>query len=476
MKNKTKLDIVIVLFQVLASLILAYLLIRLNVLPTYMLVLAFIVLAVLLLVIGLPLLRIKKRTFPKLVLRGLSIVLSVAILVTSFQYVARGTGFLQRITGGNYETNVVNAYVLVDSDLESINDAKESLFAFKRTEGQAQLFLDEAVADINKRLNTELNVTDYTRYDTLLDDFYAGNVDVILLNETEMPLVEFYRENFVNEVRVIHTYERRVEIENPTSNLDVTKDTFTIYISGIDTYGPVSAKSRSDVNLLMTVNPRTHEILLTSIPRDYYVELASFGAMDKLTHAGIYGVMESVNTLENLLDINIDFYARVNFTSVVEIVDALGGVDVYSHYTFTTFNGYQITAGYNFMDGTKALSFVRERYSLPGGDNARVVHQQELVKGIIDRITSPAILTNYAAILESLEDSIQLSMSSQDLSSLIRMQLEQGGSWDIDQFALKGFADYSTTTHSMPGYNLWVMIPDMNTVNEASARINAMTE
>lgn len=471
-KNNIKLDYVALTIQLVSSLFILYLVGRLNILPTmYFLTIAAILL-VILLVIGVPLLKIKKKKILKVCLRVLSLVISIALLFTSYQYIVRGEGFLSSITGAKYETNVISAYVLVDSPLETITDAKDSAFAYKESLGDSATYLTSAIEDINKKVGTEVVISSVSGYQELTDQLYDGTTPVILVNEAEIAFVEMFKGDFETETKQIYQYEKKVLVDNEESDKNVTNDAFTIYLSGIDTYGPVSTKSRSDVNLLITVNPKTKKILMTSIPRDYYVELASFGAKDKLTHAGIYGVTESINTLENLLDIEIDYYARVNFTSVVDVVDALGGVDVYSKYTFTTLHGdFAISEGNNHMDGETALGFVRERYSLPGGDNDRVINQQELLKGIINKALSPSILMNYTSFLSSLSDSFELSMSSNDLTSLIKMQLADGGSWEIEQISLKGTGSSSTTTYSMPGYTLYVMEPDMESVHEATQKI-----
>ena len=307
-------------------------------------------------------------------------------------------------------------------------------------------------------------------YDALLD----GEVDAMIMNEAYEAITEQYDEEFDHMVKVIYSIERQQDVETtPVSDeMDVTKDTFTLYITGIDTYGPVSTVSRSDVNMLVTVNPQTHQILLTNIPRDYYVTLHSYGQLDKLTHAGIYGVNESMSTLEDLIGIDIDYYARVNFSSVETIVDALGGITVNSEYAFSA-GGYSFSAGSNTLNGKEALAFSRERYSFSAGDRQRGKNQQAVITGIINKMISPSIITNYTNILSAVSDSFQTSLSTSEIQSLVRMQLNDMSSWifKLIHWMAAVLADRLILMDPTP---LYVMIPDQSTVTQAKTYIDAM--
>ncbi|AMC92909.1 hypothetical protein AOC36_02585 [Erysipelothrix larvae] len=281
-------------------------------------------------------------------------------------------------------------------------------------------------------------------------------------------------EAFESKTRIIATYRYDQEVTQRVSKPSVLKETYSIFLSGIDKYGPVSTVSRSDVNMIITINPKEHQILLTSIPRDYFVTLATSNAKDKLTHAGLYGVEESMKTLENLFGIDIDYYIRVNFTSVNKIVDALGGVEVYTKYNFISSGGkYSFKEGNNYVNGDSALSFVRERYHLPGGDNARVYHQQQLIQGILNKATSPSIITRYASVLDSISDSIQMSLTQEELTAIIRDQMDTMKTWDVQQYQVSGTGSYSET-YSWKGKQLYVMIPNELTVQKAASYIHQM--
>lgn len=300
-----------------------------------------------------------------------------------------------------------------------------------------------------------------------------GSVDAVMFNEAYRGLIEDLNDDFTTKTRIIYQYEIQEELEMEIPLVDISYEPFNVYISGIDTYGPVSSVSRSDVNMIVTVNPKTKKILMTSIPRDYYVELASFGALDKLTHAGIYGVEESMMTLENLFGIDIDYYARVNFTSLVTMVDALGGVIVDNPQEFESYHTHELyPKGQIEMDGETALEFVRERYGLEGGDNDRVKNQQRVLAAMIDKAISPTIIKNYSSILNAVSDSVMTNMSSEDIQKLIQMQLNDMSLWTIEQISVVGTGSTSSTCYSSPGYELYVMEPNYSSVQMASDKVN----
>lgn len=221
----------------------------------------------------------------------------------------------------------------------------------------------------------------------------------------------------------------------------------------------------------MSINTNTHEALLTSIPRDYYVTLHSYGAKDKLTHSGIYGVNETVKTAEDLLDTDINYYVRVNFTTVIKLVDKLGGIDVYSDYNFSR-NGYNFKKGYNHINGDAALVFSRERYSFAGGDNQRVKNQQHVIEAVMKKVlNSTTLLTKYTDILDSLKGSFQTNIAQDDISSLVKDQINNMSSWTIKSNSLTG-TGASSSTYSMGSTKLYVMVPNSTSVTSAKEKID----
>lgn len=249
---------------------------------------------------------------------------------------------------------------------------------------------------------------------------------------------------------------------------------FVVYISGVDTWGSATTKSRSDVNILAVVNTNTKKVLLVSTPRDYYVPLSiSEGIKDKLTHAGIYGVNSSVETLEMLYAVDIQYYVRMNFTGFVGIVDALGGIDVYSDSAFTVGDAFSYVEGLNHMSGIEALAFARERYSFAGGDRARGTHQMEVIKAVLSKCASSVILYNYADVMNSMSGCFVTDMSKETMASLVRMQLADMASWTMTSVSVDG-TGASKTTYTVPQKKAYVMIPDETTVQNAKKQIEAV--
>lgn len=262
--------------------------------------------------------------------------------------------------------------------------------------------------------------------------------------------------------------------------IDVTQNPFNIYVSGIDVYGEITTESRSDVNLIVTVNPKTHEILITTTPRDYYVTIpgVSGNYKDKLTHAGIYGIDASVATLENLYDTEIPFYARVNFTSVIDIVDAMGGINVESEVAFTTSKAagvvVEIEEGKNHLNGEEALAFVRERKAFVDGDHQRGKNQQALLTALIKKAVSPLILVQANDIIDGIVGNAETNMSEAQIKSLIEMQLNDLKGWDIESVAASGDDSGKQYCYSYSGGPLYVCVPDESSVMSIHDRIEAL--
>ena len=300
-------------------------------------------------------------------------------------------------------------------------------------------------------------------------------IEAILVSSSQYAMISEEIEDFEDDTRIIyksnHEIEKTAEVSAGDSKYTIQNGIFNVYISGIDTSGSISNVSRSDANIIATVNTKTHEVLLTSIPRDYYVTLHSKGAKDKLTHSGIYGINETVTTVEDLLDVDINYYIRVNFTTVIELVDTLGGVEVYSEYDFSA-QGYHFNQGYNYLNGAQALAFSRERHSFASGDNQRVKNQHAVIEAIIRKVlNSTTLLTRYTSILESLEGSFQTNISQNEISNLVKAQLSDMSSWTIKNNALTGTGAYSST-YSLGSQQSYVMVPNNSSVEDAIEQID----
>lgn len=462
--------------QVVASLLLIVLIFKLNALPLlYTMVLIGVValLALISFLLMKPSKTIGKGKIRNIIGKVISLLLSVFLMVGSL-YIAQGNSVLDSISGANTKTTRISLVVMDDSEYHAVSDLKNQTIEANLDDEDNAKYMTEAIEALNKE-ESSIKVENVSSYSDMANDLYNENTEAIYINEANYGMLEEEHETFRSDTRVIWSYDIVEQTEDISKNVNVTKEAFTIFISGIDTTGPVSTVSRSDVNMLVTVNPTTKQILMTSIPRDYYVTLANRGEKDKLTHAGLGGVENSVETIENFMDIDINYYARVNFTSLIEMVDALGGITVYSPVSFTTrHGGYQVHEGYNEMNGEQALGFVRERYGLAGGDNDRVKNQQRVLTGMLQKAMSPAILTNYTSVLSSIEGSFETNMSSGEITSLIKMQLNDMASWDIYQVQLSGTGQMMTGGSYMPNNRLYYMIPDESSINECSSLIQQM--
>ena len=393
-------------------------------------------------------------------------ILYIILLVLVIIYELNTIGFLKKLGFVNYKTENYSVLVLKESEYEELSDLND------KTMGSLE-FTSDGLQEAKEKIERDITIEFTTTNDitNLKESFLNEEYDSILIENSMLAMINESDSNFAKSYKVIYEFSLDVETEDIANEVDITKDAFNIYVSGIDTYGSVSSVSRSDVNMIITVNPKTHKILITSIPRDYYVTLAGKNAKDKLTHSGIYGIETSVATLEDLLDIKINYYVKVNFTSVIDIVDALGGVNVYSKYSFTSQDGYYYNQGYNNVDGKEALSFVRERKSFSEGDRTRVENQAAMIEALINKAISPSIITRYTSLLNALDDSFITNLKTEDITEFIKMQIDEMPAWDIENISLNG-TDGFDYTYSYGGTRLYVMIPDNETVINATNKIN----
>ena len=399
-----------------------------------------------------------------------SILLSVALLFGTLS-IAQGTSVLDAITGANVQTQRYSVVVLKDSSYKTLSDLKgETIETVSSVDEENAKKAIEAMQKEESSLETK----DVDSYLKAANDLYDSETKAILVNESYYAIIEADHENFQNDVREIWSFDIEEEIKDISKNVNVTKEPFIVYISGIDTSGPVSTVSRSDVNMLVTVNPKTRQILLTSIPRDYYVTLANRGQKDKLTHSGLAGIDNTVKTMENFLGLDINYYARVNFTSLIQMVDALGGITINNDVAFTGYNGTYFAKGNIFINGDEALEYSRERHAFGAGDNERVFHQQIVIMGMLNKMMSPAVITNYSSVLNAIEGCFETNMSSSEITSLIQMQINDMASWNMVQKQFSGHGVMQTGGAYMPSSRLYYMIPDDESVSENVAAIKSV--
>lgn len=360
----------------------------------------------------------------------------------------------------------------------SISDVSEL------TNVQAPTSADESninalIANIKSEKGVELTVDPVDSYQSAYENLINGSSQAMVLNSSYSSLLELSYNDYESNLKTIYTYKIKKAIEDTAKTTD--KNVFNIYISGIDTSGAVSTVSRSDVNLILTVNMNTHKILMTTTPRDSYVRIPDGGAdqYDKLTHAGIYGIETSVKTLENLYDIPINYYARLNFTSFVKLINALGGVTVYNDQAFTSLHGnYNFGVGnINLTSGEEALGFVRERYSLEHGDYDRGNNQLKVIQAIVEKLTSFQSVSNYSDVISTLQDSIQTNMPLNTMMSLVNEQLDSGKTFIFSSQEVTGTGSTGQlTSYAMPNASLYMIQLDDASVAKASQAIKNVME
>ena len=393
-------------------------------------------------------------------------------------YLFQTQSTLRTIAGIQTEASNISAYVLNEDPAQALPDASGYSFGILSTLDRENT--DTVVSRINEQLGTTIQTAEYAGLTQLADGLRSGEVGAVILNDAYLDLYEEFEgyTDFPTSIRALTTEVVETTIVDPadqaqasaTPSLD-ENPVLNIYISGSDTRSStLPSRSRSDVNILASINTQTRQVLLISTPRDYYVPLSiSNGAPDKLTHAGIYGVQVSMDTLSMLYEVPVDYYFRVNFNGFVDIIDALGGIDVYSDYTFATGNvqGYHFNEGWNTVNGEEALAFCRERYAFSSGDRQRGKNQMAVIQGVLNKATSPAILTSYTSVLNSAEGCMETNVPYDTIAEIVRQQLSDGGNWNVVSYSVDGTGD-SQVPYSMSS-SVYVMIPDTSTVDQAKS-------
>nr|QBQ85231.1 integral membrane regulatory protein Wzg [Streptococcus suis] len=416
---------------------------------------------------GLLMWRKKARIFTAFLLIFSLVITSVGIYGMQ-EVVKFSTRLNSNSTFSEYEMSIL---VPANSDITDVRQLTSILAPAEYDQDNITALLD----DISKMESTQLATSPATSYLTAYQSMINGESQAMVFNGVFTNILENEDPDFSSKVRKIYSFKVTQTVDTATKQ--VSGDSFNIYISGIDTYGPISSVSRSDVNIIMTVNRATHKILLTTTPRDSYVAIADGGQnqYDKLTHAGIYGVNASVHTLENLYGIDISNYIRLNFTSFLQLIDLVGGIDVENTQEFTS-GGYNFPVGTVHLDAEQALIFVRERYSLANGDNDRGKNQEKVIAALIKKLSSPENLRNYQAILNSLEDSIQTDISIETIIGLVNTQLESGTQFTVESQALVGNGRTDLPSYAMPDSQLYMMEINQDSLEQAKASIQSVLD
>lgn len=367
--------------------------------------------------------------------------------------------------------------VVVPSN-SSVNDVSDLTSVQAPTDADGSN-INELLSHIKSERGVDLVTEKVDSYQAAYENLVNGSSQAMVFNSAYSSLLEMSYENYRSNLKTIYSYKIKTSIKDEAKAHD--SNVFNIYISGIDTYGSISTVSRSDVNLILTVNMNTHKILMTETPRDAYVKIPDGGAdqYDKLTHAGIYGVETSEKTLENLYGITIDYYARLNFDSFLKLIDALGGITVYNDQAFTALiNKKEYPVGnIELTSGEDALAFVRERYSLEHGDYDRGNNQMKVIQAILNKMTSLKSVSNYSTIISNVQDSIQTDMKLDTMMKLVNSQLDSGKKFTVTSQEVTGTGSTGElTSYAMPSSSLYMIKLDDASVAKASQAIKDVME
>lgn len=398
------------------------------------------------------------------------LILFGTIFGVGIKYLNDTMDFVGVISKDLFQKEVYYVMTLENSKYKDIKDLEGKSIGIYSSKNSTK-----ASNELNKKIK---NISkEYKNVVELFEDLQDNKIDAVLINESTKNLLDTDLADMKLKLKEIYKVYISIEKTDIVKVVDITKKPFNIYVAGGDAYGSIDNVTNTDVNMIITVDPINRKVLLTSIPRDYYVNLPSFGddAYDKLTHAGYYGIEESVKTIENLLDIDINYYVKVNFSTIEGVIDAIEGVDVDSDYSFKADiypDYFTFKKGMNHLNGKQALAFARERHSFKDGDVQRVKNQQKVLTAIIKKVTSSTTLvTNFSQILDSVGNSFSTNMETKSINRFIKMQLNDMRGWSIESQNLIGTDLYTKETYTYPSLELYVMKQDKKSVDAAKEKI-----
>lgn len=484
MKEQNKvlrgIGIALSILLVVASFYLLYQLIKINVLPTKLLFLITIIFVLLDAIFALLLCYYTRAVVSKIICVVITLVLIFGSCMGGY-YISKTGSLLTNITNvTKHAKNTVSVVVKQSSDIKNKSQLNGLSVGTLRTIGTQGS--SKALKELSKD-GVVMNQSEYDSLSAMLEAFYNGEVDSIIINELSRSQIldmESYAD-FDNNTRVVYQTSYKVENTDKANAVsDITSKPFNVLISGSDTRGGFDENGRSDVIMVATINPKTSTILLTSVPRDFYVTTACDaadgcmqGALDKITHTGIHGTNTTKRTVEQLLGIEINYTFKVGFDTVTDLVDALGGVDVYVEPGYAVTNQYfSVHEGVNHLNGHDALEYARERYAYTEGDRQRTKNQQQVLMGIVNEATKPSVITKYASIMDAMANTFSTTMSNEEISDLIKYQINNNPKWKMEQYMVDGTGD--TLMCAELGDAASVMVPNQSTVKMAKDKINAV--
>ena len=427
-----------------------------------------------------------KKPVKRYIIRAIAVVLAVALVavdVVGIQMIQKVEDTFNNLLEDDDEVEefIIGVYVRADDEAQNLEDVKDYSMGYSL--GYDRNNTRNAINLIEEKLDCNLKLEEYPYIIEMVDAVLAGEKDAFILSESYLTILEDQEEYYdiMDKIKCVYecvvtvkteTTEREedeTETETEIDEFVITEDPFILYIAGTDTRGSGLKNVRNDVNILAAVNPKTKQVLLVNTPRDYYVEItvSENGDRDKLTHCGIYGINCSIETLEHLYGEDISYYTYINFKGFKRLIDAVGGVEVYSKKSFYTTEGHHyIKKGTNLLNGEVALAYARDRFSYSDGDSARGRNQMDIVKGLIDKLSKENLLLKYGDILDAMGKYFACDLTQEEISSLVKMQLDDLAEWEVYTYTVTGEGK-RRTTYSMPNFKAYVMIPDEGSIEHA---------
>ena len=458
--NKKKLLLILISIFNISSIILLLKLIQLDKLITILLLIVE-------LLITFILLRKKTKKISKIIVSILCIILSFTYIVIDYSLI-HTTNVIDKVTTNKEEYKTYNILVLKTSKYKKINNIKNKKIGFIETD----VLLENNTQKLKKEIKYQ--ALKYKDINEMITALNQKEIDAISIEESIIDLLEEADINVKKETKVIYTYQVKAKNNKVIKTDTNTKEPFILYISGTDSRTGINGIARSDVNIVVTINPITRKILLISIPRDYYVQLHdTTGIKDKLTHAGVYGINKSITTIEDLLEIKIDRYVKVSFDTVEKTVDLVDGIDIESDIDFTTWMSKKCKfhTGVQHVNGFCALAFARERKAYATGDRHRGENQEQVITKTLEKLSTPKYLLKYNQLLDITKDTFHTNMTKEEILKIVEDEYNATTKWQVETYNLDG-SGAMLPTYSMGSMNLWVMIPNEETITTAKEKIN----
>lgn len=467
-RKKRKINRIISILLLVVVLIFFSMIFYINIIPIIYTIIALIIM--LALCFGLIILNFRKKKILRIIGYFFSIIL-IAIMLFGVFYLYNTLGFLFNVTKGDYAIKTYNILVSKESNYKKIKDLDDEEIGIN--ESSIIDSLKEVEDNLQNKIDYEFEK--YEDVNSLIEALYNDEVDAIILENSEIELLKEHNQSLYEKIESIYKIEIKNDIKDLKAAVNINKEPFNIYLSGIDTFGKINSSSRSDVNMILTVNPKSEKILITWIPRDYYVSINSSKYKDKLTHAGIYGIDSSIYGVEKLLNIDINYYVKVNFTSLIDIVDLFNGITINNEKAFYSTGGVYFKEGNINLNGEKTLTFVRERKNIAEGDVGRGKNQIKVIKALMNKAMSPSIIKNYNNLLNSLDGAFVTNMNHATMLGFIRKEIQSPRDWKIESNILSGTDSYEYT-YTYKNTELYVMKPNEDSVNDAQDKINVLLD